>query len=406
MSVTGKTSALAPFSVRSFRFQWPADLLTSWAFEMETLILGWYVLVETNSVVWLTAFGSLQFIGTLVSPLFGVVGDRLGRRVVLCSMRAFYLILAVSLMALGLADLLTPYHVFAIAFCTGMVRPSDLVMRNSLIGDTMPAERLTNAISLARTTQDSARIAGALAGAALFSVLGIGPAYIFVAGFYGLSFFLTFGVARGRPGSADPAASSRWRDLRDGLLYVWNTPKVLGLMWLAFLVNMTAYPVTTGLMPYVAREVYHLDETGLGRLVATYAAGGLVGSLVMALTGGPRHTARFMLIHIGLWYLAVTVFARFDSESVGLPLLFLIGLIQGVAMIAMSATLLGTVAEAFRARVMGVRMLAVYGLPIGLLCAGFLIDRFDYPSAIAIFAAVGLLFTLLIAVRWRESLWE
>jgi MFS family permease len=102
----------------------------------------------------------------------------------------------------------------------------------------------------------------------------------------------------------------------------------------------------------------------------------------------------------------VTVFARFDSESVGLPLLFLIGLIQGVAMIAMSATLLGTVAEAFRARVMGVRMLAVYGLPIGLLCAGFLIDRFDYPSAIAIFAAVGLLFTLLIAVRWRESLWE
>ena len=47
--------ALAPFRIRSYRFQWPADLLTSWAFEMETLILGWYVLVETNSVVMLTA---------------------------------------------------------------------------------------------------------------------------------------------------------------------------------------------------------------------------------------------------------------------------------------------------------------------------------------------------------------
>jgi hypothetical protein len=33
--------ALAPFTVRSFRFQWPADLLISWAFEMEMLILGW-----------------------------------------------------------------------------------------------------------------------------------------------------------------------------------------------------------------------------------------------------------------------------------------------------------------------------------------------------------------------------
>ncbi len=49
-----RSSALAPFRVRSYRFQWPADTLTSWAFEMEVLILGWYILVETGSVVALT----------------------------------------------------------------------------------------------------------------------------------------------------------------------------------------------------------------------------------------------------------------------------------------------------------------------------------------------------------------
>ena len=67
-------SGLAPFRVRSFRFQWPADLLTSCAFEMETLMLGWYVLVETGSVLLLTLFGALQFAGTLVAPLFGLMG--------------------------------------------------------------------------------------------------------------------------------------------------------------------------------------------------------------------------------------------------------------------------------------------------------------------------------------------
>ena len=36
-----RAPALAPFTVRSFRFQWPADLATSWAFDMEFLILGW-----------------------------------------------------------------------------------------------------------------------------------------------------------------------------------------------------------------------------------------------------------------------------------------------------------------------------------------------------------------------------
>ena len=40
--------------------------MTAWALEMETLILGWYVLVQTGSVVWLTGFAALQFIGTLV----------------------------------------------------------------------------------------------------------------------------------------------------------------------------------------------------------------------------------------------------------------------------------------------------------------------------------------------------
>ena len=59
MSARGRPPTFAPFLVRSFRFQWPADRLTSWSFEMETLILGWYVLVDTGSVLLLTAFASL-----------------------------------------------------------------------------------------------------------------------------------------------------------------------------------------------------------------------------------------------------------------------------------------------------------------------------------------------------------
>ena len=81
---------LAAFRVRSFRLQWPADLLTSLAFQMETVILGWYVLVQTGSVLLLTAFGSLMFLGTLLAPMFGVLGDRLGSRVMLVAMRTIY----------------------------------------------------------------------------------------------------------------------------------------------------------------------------------------------------------------------------------------------------------------------------------------------------------------------------
>ena len=93
----------ASFRVPSFRFQWPADLLTSWAFEMENLILGWYVLVETGSVLWLTVFGALQYLGTLIAPMMGVTSDRSGPRNLLIGMRAIYALLAATLMTFAFA---------------------------------------------------------------------------------------------------------------------------------------------------------------------------------------------------------------------------------------------------------------------------------------------------------------
>lgn len=409
---------LAPFEVRSYRFQWPADLLTSWAFEMETIILGWFVLVKTDSVFLLTVFASLQYIGALIAPMFGVAGDRVGRRAMMCGMRAIYAVLAGALMTLGLLDILNAYHVFAIASLMGVIRPSDLVMRNSLIGDTMPSGHLMPAIGLGRTTQDSARIAGALAGAGLFSAFGIGTAYIFVVVFYAASLALTFGVSGVRPADIAPAdlagedsqpappKVSPWRDLKDGLIYVWRTPPVRAVMWIAFQVNLTAYPILLGLMPYVAREIYHVDENGLGVLVASYASGALIGSLAMAWTGGSRRPSVFMLVFIFAWYALLVVFAQMTTLQSGAIVLVLVGMTQTTAMISMAVTLLRTVNDRLRGRVMGVRSLAIYSLPWGLMASGFLVEQYGYTPTVVIYCAIGVVFTAFIGFKYRDVLWR
>ncbi|MCW5761465.1 MAG: hypothetical protein KIS90_16965, partial [Phenylobacterium sp.] len=199
MNTATRAPALAPFRVRSFRFQWPSDLAASWAFEMETLILGWYILVETQSVVWLTVFGSLQFLGTLISPLFGVAGDRIGLRNLLSLMRATYATLASILATLALTGVITPIYVVCVATVMGLVRPSDLAVRNTLIGSLMAPDRLMGAMGISRTTQDSARIMGALAGAGVFALLGMGPAYLLVTAFYLASLALTLGIGPPAP---------------------------------------------------------------------------------------------------------------------------------------------------------------------------------------------------------------
>lgn len=417
-----ENSPLLPFNVRSFRFQWPSDLLTSLAFEMETLILGWYILVETRSVVLLAIFGSLQFLGTLIAPLFGVMGDRLGQRTLMCGMRAYYAVLAITLTLLGMSGLLTPSLVFPLAVLSGLVKPSDLVMRQVLIGGTMPAAQLTSALGLSRMTMDTARIAGALVGASLFSVLGLGYSYVFVSGFYLLSFCLTLGVSQVKVGGthsrppSGPAASgasatpvqlsSAWRDLKAGLAYVWNTPKVLAIMWLAFLINLTAIPLSSGLLPYVARTIYQIDAIGLGHLVAAFGVGALIGSILMTVTGGGSNPPRFILLNIILWYASAILFALIETKIAGMALLLLAGLFQSTTMIAMAVALLSSVSEQFRARVMGVRMLAVYGLPVGLLASGVLIDSIGFTGSIAASCAIGTAMTALIGYRWRKSVWN
>jgi MFS family permease len=407
---------LAPFRVRSFRFQWPADLLTSLAFEMETIVLSWYVMVETGSVLLLTAFGSLLFLGTLAAPMFGVLSDRLGARTLMAAMRAIYTGLAALLMLLALTGRLSPLWVFVIAVPGGIVRPNDQVLRNILVGETMSSADLMGALGLSRATMDSARVVGALTGAALFASLGLGAAYVLVVTLYVAATLLTFGVAQRRPVAvpvgpqhgASPATAgvSGLRDLIEGLLHVWRTPALVGALWLAFLINLTAYPISGGLLAYIARAVYHTDATGLGQLSASFSAGALVGSMALVLTGGPRRPARAMLVYAAMWYAVLLAFGFVERLGGGLAALFVAGIVQSVAMISMAAWLLAVVGDRFRGRVMGVRMLAVYGLPLGLLAAGALIDLIGYTRTVTALAVTGLAFTALIGVRWRASLWR
>jgi MFS family permease len=402
--------ALAPFRLRSFRYQWMADLSTSWAFEMETIMLSWYILVETQSVLLLTLFASTQYIGTLFSPVFGVMGHRLGNKRVYCAMRACYTTLGTLMMLLVLSGALTPLYVFIICSLMGLVRPSDLVLRYGLIGETMPPAQLMAATSVSRTTMDSARVMGALAGAGIVATLGLGIAYVVVTCLYAASFLLSLKVSAPRADTAhgsapEPLDLSVWHDLRDGAAHVWCTPQLLAAMSIAFLVNLTAFPLTGGLMPYVAKEIFHTDQTGLGYLAASFAFGALLGSVFLSHFGRALPPARMMIGFCAAWYTLLLIFAHVPHLGSGVCMLVLTGFAQSLSMVPMSAMLLRGAGPRFRGHVIGIRMLMIYSLPIGLVSAGPLINRYGYRTTAIIYCAIGLAATAWIALRWRAHVW-
>jgi len=375
--------------------------MMTWGSEMETLILGWYILVATDSPFLVGVLGALRFSGTLTAPIVGVIADRVSRKLMLIILRSGAGASALALLLLVVFDQIQPWHIFVIAGFSGLMRSSDNVLRQSLIADTVPRDLLMNASGLARTTQDTARIVGALLGATLLSRLGLGWAYVGVTAFYVFSVLMALGISAVRS-SLPVAHVNPVTEMKQGVKYMVKSPVIQPIMFLAFLVNATAFPLTNGLLPVVARDVYGHDENGLALMVSVFAVGALVGSMLMAAVVNSRRPERFMMLTMVVWYVLLILFAQTDSDAVGLPLLALIGASISFCMISMSVVLMMFTKFEMRGRVMGVRMLAVYGLPMGLVLGGWLIEIYGVPAAITGYAIAGLVLVVASIVKWPK----
>jgi predicted MFS family arabinose efflux permease len=147
-------------------------------------------------------------------------------------------------------------------------------------------------------------------------------AYVTIEVFYMAGLCLTRAIAPGRswvrpPDNSRPAFL---REMTNGRRYVWVTPWLLAAMCLAFVVNLTAFPMTIGLLPYVTRELYRTDQTGIGTLVASFSLGALLGSLAIGAAGRALRPARMMIIFAIAWYAAVLVFVLHQTRPAAVSL--------------------------------------------------------------------------------------
>lgn len=406
---------------------------------MENLILAWYVLVATDSVLMLTIFASLNFLGTLFAPGFGVLGDRIGHRRLLWSTRAVYSVLSGSIMTFALLGVISPTIVLAVAALMGLIRPSDIGTRNAVIGETLPPAQMMGAMGLQRSTQDIARISGALTGAGLAVTLGMGPAYAVVTTLYLVSVGLTilagrvvkeeyananFGATPAASSGAPPTAAtspsaagressppkkkraSPWADLREGMAYVWRTPHLRAIMLLAFLLNATAFPIYVSLMPYLVKGVYQETQTVLGYMTACGSTGALLGSILLSKFNTYFRPGRLMLMTGLGWCISLLVLAQTTGPHQGVFVMFFAGAFQSSCLVAMAALLLRHADPQYRGRVMGCRILAIYGNLPGLLLFSPILGVLQYSMTASLYALTGITLSLVIGYRWREHLWH
>ena len=127
--------------------------------------------------------------------------------------------------------------------------------------------------------------------------------------------------------------------------------------------------------------------------------------MVLSLTGGIR-VARLMIGAAVAWYAMLLAFAEIQTVPAAMACLMLAGFSQSLTMISIAVILMRSASEHFRGRVMGVRMMVIYGLPLGLLAAGSLIDLIGFAATGTLYAAAGMALMMAIVLHWRADLWH
>ena len=388
---------------KGFAILWGSDLAVSSAEFLELFILSWYVLQKTESPTILGIYAALRFTGTLFAPLLGVLVDHFGLRRSFNLSRSIFFILSFILAAIFLLEEPSILVILFMSALLGVMRSTDLITRQSVLTHMVSQGELQNAVALSRMGRDLTQIIVPIAAGFLLSSLGTEVTYLGVVILYALSVVLSLMIPK-FPRIMFDTKSNMWGFFTEGLSYIKSYPFLIALLLIAFIVNLTAFPLNHALLAVISNSMFDTDATGFGIIMGGYSAGALLGSLWISYFSEMRRPSRLMVFGCIFWHVAIFSIAFSTYFYVSVSIVLLAGIFQSFSMVIMAMLILRYTSEDMRSRVLGVRQLAVYGLPLGLVISGFVSENFDVVAALIGNAVVGLLLLTFVLVTWPRPL--
>lgn len=366
-----RVGAFGSLRYRDYRLFWLGAFASNIGTWMQNIALSWYVLELTGSAFWVGAINFANFIPMWLSPLGGVMADRMDRKKILLATQSAMMAAAVGLAIVTQAGTRSVLPAFVLTLFTGLAFAVDAPTRNSFFPKLVPPESMVNAIALNSAQFSLARVVGPAVAGALVATVGVVPVFWINAVSF-LAVLAALAAIRSPFDRAATAAAPPAR-LRDGLAYAWRHPLIRTMLASIAILSLFGGPVAA-LLPVFAREVYGRGPQAFGYLTAALGVGSVIGAMALSRVGRVRPSMiGGGMVLSGLSLIALGATANFTA---GLAMMLLFG---GSYLFSISATnsqIQTSVDDLVRGRVVGLFLLAFGGLfPVGSLLAGTVADR-------------------------------
>jgi MFS family permease len=414
LSVFRRLSTFRALRHRSYRLYFGGQLFSVIGTWLHLTALMWLTYEITHQSSWTANVGAARLLPTVfLAPLGGMLADRFSKRSLLIITQVLLLLLALALAVLTVTVTLTGGHLLLLTLLAGIIHAVDWPARLAFVSEMVERQDLANAVALNSLLFNCARAIGpALAG--LFYAWQ-GPAFCFLLNALTFVPLIIALVAMPIParGEALPGTVGGGAFL-SGVKHLVGRPRLLALLLLTAAMAFFAWPILP-LLPALAKQTFHGDESTYGTLLSGVGAGALTAALAAATIASHIHEERdrrrdprivVLAVGAGLVACSLLCLACTSNLFAGVAACFLFGLGMILFLATSQSITQLSALDHNRGAVMGVwSMLLSAAQPAGYYLAGWTADESSVTTVLAL-QGVGVVASAVLAglfIRRRVS---
>lgn len=388
-------SALRHRNYRLFLIGQLISLAGTW---MQTIAQGWLVYEISGSELALGLVGFASAIpALLISPMAGVITDRVSRRTLLVATQTGAMSLALILAVLTFLGVVQVWHVLLLAVGLGVVNSFDGPARQAFVVEMVGRDDLPNAIALNSMTFNSGRIIGPAIGGLVLVLVGAAWCFL-LNGLTFIAVIISLLMMKLPPPKPVTTNLSPWKQMKSALVYLGHQPDLKGLLLMALMFSLFGISYST-VLPAFIDKVLQQGAGAFGAINAMSGIGAVTGAFLVAKWGDTGRRGRWLTWSSMSFPLVLTLFAlnRFYPLALFLAVLLGVGFMLTYTLIN---TLLQTqLVDEMRGRVLSLYTLTFFGFtPFGNLMIGSLSEWMGLSQALILSATLS--FVTVGAVLW------
>jgi MFS transporter, DHA3 family, macrolide efflux protein len=373
--------------MRAFTLIWIGQVVSLLGTAMSQFALTLWAWELTGSATALALVGLFSFAPVvLVSPIAGALVDRWDRKTMLSDLMAG--LATVVIFLLNASGNLQIWHLYIAGAFAGIFQSFQFPAYSAAISTMLNKEQYARASGMMGLAESASGILAPPIAGALFVFIGLrGLLLIDIITFvFAISMLLLVFIPA--PVVTEEGEKSRsggfWREVSYGFTYIFQRPSLLGLQLVFFFINLTATFSFIVLAPMILSRTAEAGngEIILGTVQSFAGIGGVVGSLLLSVWGGPKRRVHGVLL--GMF--ASSLLGMFPLGFGLVPIFWMIGSFFSSFFIPIlngsnQAIWQAKVAPDIQGRVFSVRrLIAQITAPVAMLLAGPLADQVFEPA--------------------------